>query len=129
MGFMRALYILATIIIVPTLLYLILSVDLWTAFYNGCVCVVVFGLIVGIVAAYKLRSNITRGYASDDETFIKMLVSDINHAHRTVRIVECDENIHLYNDDRVVKAFCSAVERGVSIKFVLKPAINGLVRE
>ena len=64
--------------------------------------------------------------ALDDESFIKMLVSDINHTVRTLKIVEGEENIHLYNDDRVVDAFERACERGVKIQFVLKPAISTL---
>ena len=64
--------------------------------------------------------------ALDDESFIKMLVSDINHTVRTLKIVEGEENIHLYNDDRVVDAFERACERGVKIQFVLKPTISTL---
>jgi len=64
----------------------------------------------------------------DDEAFIRMLVKDMDNAHSTVKIVEGEENIHLYDDKRVVRAFENAVERGVKIQFVLKPALNGVVK-
>ena len=66
--------------------------------------------------------------ALDDEAFIVMLVKDVDHAVRTIKIVEGEENIELYNDARVVDAFERAIERGVKIQFVLKPALDGVVR-
>ena len=63
----------------------------------------------------------------DDEAFIRMLVDDVNKTISTLKIVEGEENIELYNDARVVDAFERAVERGVKIQFVLKPALDGVV--
>lgn len=68
----------------------------------------------------------THEKALDDEAFIKMLVRDIDHTVRTLKIVEGEENIHLYDDDRVVNALESAIERGVKIQFVLKPAMSSM---
>lgn len=77
---------------------------------------------------YYLQSE-TYEDAMNDDAFIKLLVKDIDHAHRTIKIVEGEENIKLYDDERVSDAFERAVERGVSIKFVLKPALDGVIRE
>lgn len=66
----------------------------------------------------------TSDRALDDEAFIRMLVKDVDHTVRTLKIVEGEENIGLYNDERVVDAFERAIERGVKIQFVLKPALN-----
>jgi phosphatidylserine/phosphatidylglycerophosphate/cardiolipin synthase-like enzyme len=72
------------------------------------------------VGRFKLE---TYEPALDDEAFIKMLVDDINHAVRTIKIVEGEENIELYNDERVADAFKQAYSRGVKIQFVLKHAL------
>lgn len=63
-------------------------------------------------------------YGSDDETFIKMLVDDVNRTHNTIKIVESEDNMPLYDDARVVDAFDKAIERGVKIQFVLKPGVG-----
>lgn len=68
-----------------------------------------------------LKSETHEG-ALDDEAFIKMLVKDVNNAVRTIKIVEGEENIELYNDKRVLDAFEKAYKRGVKVQFVLKPA-------
>lgn len=69
----------------------------------------------------------TRDTSLDDESFIRMLVEDVDSTVRTLKIVEGMENIELYNDDRVVDAFERACERGVKIQVVLKPALNNRV--
>ena len=63
-------------------------------------------------------------FSLNDEAFIKMLVDDINSAYKSIKIVEGMENIELYNDERVIKAFKNAIKRNVKIQFVLKPAIQ-----
>lgn len=81
----------------------------------------------------KIRSTKVRKFGKpetslDDEAFIKMLVKDVDNTVRTLKIVEGEENIGLYNDARVVDAFERAIKRGVKIQFVLKPALDGVVR-
>ena len=122
MGMIRAACILVTIMVVSTSVCLIRSFDLWTAMHIGCICVAVFGIVCGIIGAYKSRCGITHERPLDDEAFIKLLVNDIKKARRTIHIVEGDENIELYNDPRVKNAFEKACERGVKIQFVLKPS-------
>ena len=63
-----------------------------------------------------------REFLLNDEAFVKMLVDDVNSAYESIDIVEGVENIELYDDERVVKAFEDAVKRGVKVRFVLKPS-------
>lgn len=88
-------------------------------FSNPLVPCFMFGHPRHLVNCFKLE---TYEPPLDDEAFIKMLVNDINHAVRTIKIVEGEENIELYNDERVAAALEQAYSRGVKIQFVLKSA-------
>ena len=82
---------------------------------------------IGIVKLFDyFKSSISKTYDADDETFIVMLADDINNARYTIKIVECEDNMPLYDDVRVVDAFEKAIDRGVKIQFVLKPCIGDM---
>lgn len=80
---------------------------------------------VGLVKLFDYHHYLPSDtYDASDETFITMLVDDVNHSQSTIRIVECPENMYLYDDARVVDSFERAVARGVKIQFVLKPEVG-----
>jgi hypothetical protein len=81
---------------------------------------------LGLVNLFGHLKSETHENVLDDDAFIRMLVKDVNNAHNNIKIVEGVENLHLYDDERVAIALSSAVDRGVKIQFVLKPAMSSM---
>lgn len=80
---------------------------------------------IGLVNLLDIfRQSTAETYDASDETFVAMLAADINDARCTIKIVESEDNMYLYDDARVVDALERAIERGVKIQFVLKPCIG-----